>query len=171
MIAFGGVTATLQMAKQTWTWPILVAPIRDEVLLGIDFLKAANVTIFTGQGDLQVGGEMVPGIMMDGSNTYACSVVQSDCDTVIPPESEKIIIGRVTNPMAGTSAVLDGGAIQNGVKVASCLANMESTIPVRVLNLKDHAVRLTKNTHIGKLVEIHNDIGNKQVDFKSEKNK
>ncbi len=62
MVAFGGVTATLQMGSHTWQWPVFVAPIRDEVLLGIDFLKAADVTIFTGQGDLQIGGELVSGI-------------------------------------------------------------------------------------------------------------
>ena len=44
MVAYGGVTATLQIGKKIWNWPVYVAPIRDGVLLGIDFLQGSNLS-------------------------------------------------------------------------------------------------------------------------------
>jgi len=65
MEAEGGVTVTLSLAGSSWTWPVIVAPIRDKLLLGIDFLKATDAYIVARQGTILLNGIMVPGIGAD----------------------------------------------------------------------------------------------------------
>ncbi|XP_061190471.1 uncharacterized protein LOC133198392 [Saccostrea echinata] len=83
----------------------------------------------------------------------------------IPPESEKIIVGRVQVPQSGILSVLNSckDDLPNGVLVGSCLVNMEDKEPVQVLNVRDKKIRLAKGTHLGKLTEVSEDIGSAVV--------
>ena len=50
-------------------WKVLVAPIRDPVILGLDFLLAINASILC-KGDIRVDDQIVPNrwIYPDGSS-------------------------------------------------------------------------------------------------------
>lgn len=78
----------------------------------------------------------------------------------VPPESERIIIGRVQVPRTGTLGVLDScdDELPSGILVGSCLVNMESKVPVRVLNVRDERVRFVKGMHLGKVTEATDEI-------------
>ena len=154
MNAFGGVTATIQMANHPYEWKVFVAPIRDPILLGIDFMKAIDATIHTGQGDVVVDGDIIAGTYSDDDQQpYACSVVKADKDVIIPAASEKIVLGRVVNPVPNKQAVIGANTLPGGIQIGSCLVNMDNTVPIRLLNLMDHEVRVKKDDMLGKLVE------------------
>ncbi|XP_061191756.1 uncharacterized protein LOC133199998 [Saccostrea echinata] len=165
MTAFGGVTATIQIGSQSTHWPVYVAPIRDSVLIGMDILNSLEAVIFTGQGNLRIGREIISGTLSCDNSYPACSSVMVDESCWIPPESEKIIVGRVQVPQSGILSVLDScnDDLPNGVLVGSCLVNMEDKVPVRVLNVRDKKIRLAKGTHLGKLTEVSEDIGSAAV--------
>ena len=59
MIAIGGVTATIQLANHVYKWNFFVAPIRDPILLGLDFLKLINATVYIEQGDVAINGDII----------------------------------------------------------------------------------------------------------------
>ena len=56
MVAYGGVTATFQIANISKEWSVYVAPIRNELLIGLDLMKAVDMNVLTRQGDVTIGG-------------------------------------------------------------------------------------------------------------------
>ncbi|KAK3098956.1 hypothetical protein FSP39_024662 [Pinctada imbricata] len=159
MSAFGGVTATIQMGDKSYNWKIFIAPIRDPILLGIDFMKKIDATIHTGQGNIEVDGQMVIGtVTSDNEEPYACSIVKAASDIIIPAASERIVIGRVVDPAPDKQAVLEVNTLPGGIQVGSCLVNMNSKVPVRLLNLRDHDVTIKRDFVLGKLTEAEDQL-------------
>lgn len=149
MTAFGDVTATLKIGSHTTSWHVYVAPIRDSVLIGMDRLDSLDAVIYTRQGNLRIGKEIISGTLScDGSGrTCSAFLVHENC--WVPPESERIIIGRVQIPRTRTPGVLDScdDELLSGILVGSFLVNMESKVPVRVLNVRDQRVCFVKGMH------------------------
>ena len=159
MQAVGGVTATFHIAGISWERPVYVAPIRDTILLGIDFLEGVDdATILVRQGDLAFGEDLVTG---KTSGERIVNDVVTANDERITPNSEKIIIGRVHHSSPQQTMVLDPSSLKNGLQVGSVLVKARDKIPVRILNLEDKPVTICRDTHIGKLKEvlIQNDVG------------
>ena len=128
--------------------------IRDPILLGVDFMKAIDATIHTGQGDVVVDGDVIAGTYRDDDKQpYACRVVKAEKDVIIPAASEKIVLGRVVNPVPNKQAVIGANTLPGGIQLGSCLVNMDNTVPIQLLNLMDHEVRVKKDDMLGKLVE------------------
>lgn len=105
--AFGVVTATLQIGSHTTSWPVYVTPIRDSVLIGMDLLDSRDAVIYTRQGNLQIGKEIISGTRSCDGSVPVCNPVLVHENCWLPPESERIIIGRVQVPRTATPDVLD----------------------------------------------------------------
>lgn len=105
MTAFGGVTVTLQIGSHTTSWPVYVAPIRDSVLIGMDLLDTLDAVIYTRQGNLRIGKEIISDTLSCDGSVPACSAVLVHENCWVPPESERIIIGRVQVPRTGTPGI------------------------------------------------------------------
>ncbi|KAK3097021.1 hypothetical protein FSP39_005656 [Pinctada imbricata] len=101
--AVGAVTATIQLAKRPYKWDFVVAPIRDPVLLGMDFMKAINATIHTGRGTVIVNDDaIISGILtQENEEPYACGIVQAQNGV-----TEQIMIGRVEGPVPNEQVVI-----------------------------------------------------------------
>ena len=54
-----GLWVTFKVGSKEMEWPVLVAPNREEVLIGLDFLVALDATI-KARGGLGVDGEFIP---------------------------------------------------------------------------------------------------------------
>lgn len=107
MTAFGGVTATLQIGSHITSWPDYIAPIRDSVLIGMDLLDSLDSVIYTRQGNLRIGKDIIWGTLSCDGSVPACSAVLVHENCWVPPESARIIIGRLQVPRTGTLGVLD----------------------------------------------------------------
>jgi hypothetical protein len=111
-----------------------------------------NLTRTLFGGNLQFGKEIIAGSLShDGRNSNGnCSAVLVGENCWLSPESEQIIIGRVQTQHAGTLAVLDtcSDGLQEGILVGSCLVEMEATVPIRVLNVRDKKIRLLKGNEV-----------------------
>ncbi|KAK3086803.1 hypothetical protein FSP39_023704, partial [Pinctada imbricata] len=106
--AVGAVTATIQLAKRPYKWDFVVAPIRDPVLLGMDFMKAINATIHTGRGTVIVNDDaIISGILtQENEEPYACGIVQAQNGV-----TEQIMIGRVEGPVPNEQVVIGNTAL------------------------------------------------------------
>lgn len=77
-------------------------------------------------------------------------------------------------PRTGTLGVLSScdDELTSGILVGSCLVNMESKVPVWVLNVRDGRVCLVTGMHLGKVTEATNEIhvfANSEPEEKSSK--
>lgn len=63
-------------------------------------------------------------------------------------------------PRTGTLGVLSScdDELTSGILVGSCLVNMESKVPVWVLNVRDGRVCLVTGMHLGKVTEASGEI-------------
>ncbi len=132
-----------------------MAPIRDPVLLGLDFLQAANVTIHT-SGKVFIAEELVPAKIVGGDGTdYHVARVVLETDTMLPPESECLVWGEVDNPKPGVCAVLEPYLITETVASGSVVTTMERRVIVRLCNLSSNKTTLLKGACLGLLVETY----------------
>ncbi|KAF4095435.1 hypothetical protein G5714_024513 [Onychostoma macrolepis] len=131
MNAKGGLKVKFQIGTWCTEWEVFVAPIRDPVLLGLDFLQAANVTIHT-SGRVFIAEELVPAKIVGGDGTdYHVARVVLETDTMLPPESECLVWGEVDNPKPGVCAVLEPYLITETVASGSVVTTMERRVIVR----------------------------------------
>ncbi|XP_062621175.1 uncharacterized protein LOC134282792 [Saccostrea cucullata] len=61
MMAVNNVSVRINLGKSTTNWKVCIAPIRDDVLIGMDLLMAVDAVVLARQGDLLVKGELVLG--------------------------------------------------------------------------------------------------------------
>ena len=97
MIAIGGVTATIQLANHVYNWKVFVAPIRDPILLGLDFMKFINAIIYTGQGDVAIDVNIITSTYLDNDQQNANGNLVVDNNIITPAISNEIFLGRVVN--------------------------------------------------------------------------
>ncbi|XP_060083176.1 uncharacterized protein LOC132562451 [Ylistrum balloti] len=154
MTGVGVVTATLQLGEEVKKLPVVIAPIRDNMLVGIDLLQSVLAVIHTGEKNIEVSGKLLPGFSQMADTDIARSVVRVDASVVIPPGSEKMIVSRLENPSQPSQAILETFNHQSGLQIGSCLVCMNQTVPVRVLNLKDCEIKLSESTFLGKVEEV-----------------
>ncbi|KAL7854519.1 hypothetical protein SRHO_G00167090 [Serrasalmus rhombeus] len=110
---------------------ICVAPIHDALLLGLDFLKAADFAIHA-SGQVFIGAEPIPTYLTEGSGPeYAISRVVLKRDTTVPPEC----VHRLCNVSASSKPLARGTFLRLLVeaypdasqsKEESCMVSIES---------------------------------------------
>lgn len=93
---------TLTVGSKSRDWDIYVAPIRDSLLMGFDFMLAADVTILGGD-KVFVEGEPVPSYISGRSQeSYVVSRVLLLKPSALPPQSEYVCmygaLWRTLNP-------------------------------------------------------------------------
>ncbi|MES9879305.1 MAG: reverse transcriptase family protein, partial [Sedimenticola sp.] len=80
----------LKLGKVQYLEKVYVAPIEDEMLLGLDFLQKHQVNINLPQAVLQLPSEIIP-MSMANSNKTRIARVTVDSKTVIPPNTVKLV--------------------------------------------------------------------------------
>ena len=90
----GIATFKFKIKKDEFKWDMYVAPIREDGLLGLDFLFKNNFSLGTNHG-LRLNGKKYPTVIETAP--YGIARVKSkDCVTV-PSNSEIVVHGYVTN--------------------------------------------------------------------------
>ena len=152
MTAQGGITVQIKIGNQTLNWEVYVAPIRDQVLLGLDFLRAADVTI-QARGSLYVSGQRVNSQLINQAMSHWATPVRLEKTVVLQPETEYTVWGRNEDPRPDREGVLEPSTILKGVAIAGTLVQMSPHIPVRIANFSDRHIKLKAGTLLGDLVE------------------
>ena len=147
------VEVDLKLGKTEIAWKVCIAPIRDDVLIGMDFLKEVDGIIMTRQGDLLIKDELIPGRYSKETDYHVCRVTVAN-ETILEPMAETNVVGKVDCPKESVIGVLDPASLKNGTYTGSVLVPMKEKIPVRIINPTHQKVKLPTGTHLGKLVEV-----------------
>ena len=59
MQAYGLATVSIKLGSQHYQLPVCVGPLRDQMLLGLDFMRENYTLVDTGEGDLVIGDQIV----------------------------------------------------------------------------------------------------------------
>ncbi|VDI15382.1 Hypothetical predicted protein [Mytilus galloprovincialis] len=108
------VVAKLSLGKTEIIWQVCIAPIRDDILIGMDLLKEVDGIIMARQGDLLIKDELIPGRYRKETD-YQISRVTVAMETTLEPMAETNVIGRVDRPKESVVGVLDPASLQNEV--------------------------------------------------------
>ena len=92
MDAKGGVLVKMRIGNCTLDWSVYAAPIRDDVLLGLDFLRAGDVTI-RARGALYVGPQKVRSQLVNHTTAYGITPVRLMEAVILEPQTEYILWG------------------------------------------------------------------------------
>ena len=150
----------IQIGSHTYSYRILIADIKFDGILGLDFMTTYSCDIFIKTLSMRIKGEQVPLIRLSQNNLdLRCKVVVAE-DTILPPNSENLVAGRVIGPTPTCNLVIiepNFDFVQKyGVFVANALQepNM-GNIPLRVLNPSNDSLTLHQNCSIAILEEVH----------------
>ena len=136
-------------------WPVYIAPIGEDILLGCDIIDAKDITINTHKG-LLVAGEWLPCEVTRKVN-HAARVALNQ-NVTLPPNSELLTLGITENPVieGGTAAIFEPFIPEDQpFIVAKALVNpVQGKLPIRIVNLSASKVKLGKGYLVGELEAI-----------------
>ena len=148
---------TFNTDSHTYRWRVLVAPIEEDGLRGMDFLFAQNFEL--SRKGLKLDGQRVKTIT-EGLNLEHVKVCVTK-DTVIPANSQVVVSAKVSAACLKHQVALlepiSQREMKGGLIVSSCLVNpsgKEANIPVSVSNVTMENITLHQNTSVGKLSEV-----------------
>ena len=156
----------IQLGENLLKHKVLIADIKYDGILGLDFMTTFSCDILVKKMSLRVRGEHLPLVRFNTSNLdIQCKVVVSE-DTVLLPNTESLIAGRVIGPIpASDMALIDPNLdfmAKHEVLVAKVLINPTMLdIPLRILNPSKDPLTLHKDCHIADLepVIMHSNSG------------
>jgi len=97
-----GVTAKLvkgleiQLGRGNYKWEVYVAPIKYDMIIGLDFMTANQMCIIITRNLVFIAGEVVPAVFKQGLNkSYNISSVVATRGVVVPPNAYMNITGSV----------------------------------------------------------------------------
>ena len=157
----------LTLGGKTYKWDLYVAPIEDQLLLGLDFMVHHKVDPLISQNVLVVDGQYdIPAIFKRNQSkgtmqteTYGVGRVKVSKRVVVPPNTIKLIEGKVDSTFSGSGACMVAPlCAKRGVVLPFATVHLDNnadrTIPMQVVNLSDNFVTLKKDYPLGSLEEI-----------------
>ena len=148
--ASGEVTLTFYVGGKPFTWDVLIAPIADDGMLGLDFLCAHDFE-FTGTG-LWLQGRRVP-LDWEGQLRPVGAAVAAQ-DEVLPACSESILTAIV--PLLQSDLLLEPKLVTTGedpgfMVARGLVSSADSRVPVRLINPGPDEVHVKAGTVLGEV--------------------
>jgi hypothetical protein len=127
---------------------MLVADITDELILGLDVLRACNASVDVGRRVLRIGREV--SLCNRRARPRSSRLTLLD-DEVIPARCERVVLARPDATMKAASALVEPSmkAPPKGLYIASTLVEVRERVPVRIVNVADRDQVLSKGTVVG----------------------
>lgn len=129
-----------QIGRLKFEHKFLIADIANDILLGLDFFEAQNCVIDFHKSQLQIQGQVID-CCDDKGHPYQVTV-QVQYELVIPAQSEKLDVGRLSQDLPISSLV----CVESADKVPGILVATTAQIPakqkvqIRLLNYTDKDV-------------------------------
>lgn len=145
----GKIMLDIRLKNHIFTHEFLLANIKDEAILGMDFFMKHNVDLLFSKSCMKIKGDFIPCFTNRG-DPKCCQI--SVAETVeIPPQSEKIIKGQpcgvIKYDFIGMIESNKSFVEKTGLIIANAVVQQYSNVvPIRVANFGMKAKTVYKNT-------------------------
>ena len=147
----------INLGGRMYRWDLYVAPISDDLLLGLDFMIAYKVDPLISRNVLMIGGLEVPATLKRGSSGQQQGIgrVLISKRTVVPPNSVMRMECNVDRAYDGSTCLVSPGLGKRGLAIPYAAVNVrEGKVVTQVANVSDHFVTLKEGFAIGSIEEI-----------------
>ncbi|CAC5389689.1 Retrovirus-related Pol polyprotein from transposon 297 [Mytilus coruscus] len=152
----GKVKLNIQIGKYSYDYEFLLAEIKDNGILRMDFLTKNKCDLMLSKGYMMLYKERIPCFSNYGDKQNACCRISLNDNVVIPPESEMMVSGKVIDgiPMNLSGIVEpDKNFIEKNWDI-----NSEDTGDAKPIKLRPYRIPLSKKLdaeeEIRKMAEI-----------------
>ena len=161
----GTTTLEFKIKKETFRWTVFIAPIRDDGLLGLDFLQEHNF-VLSAENGLRLNGKKCPTLIQ--KVPYRAIRVCCKETVVVPAYSEMVLegypsSGKVSTKLGVVSPFPNEWDDKLGIAVGHSLIDntkVATGIPVRVMNPSPYEIEIKENTPLGQVTEVDGVSGN-----------
>ena len=145
----------LTLGGKTYNWDIYVAPIADDMLLGLDFMVTFGIDILITRSMISVQGQEIPVIFKQGpTNEKKVGRVLAQHKVVVPPNSVRLVSGHVTEQMDGPYMLAPAHS-KSSLTIPYVTSNVNNQkFPVPITNMTDSFITVKKGTVLGSLEEV-----------------
>jgi hypothetical protein len=161
-------SAGITMGGQKYNWDVCVAPIHDQVILGLDFLKYYNVIINLNSYSFSIRGKSLPITTMrdrEGSD-YVVSRVWLDDKVTIPANSVKQVMARTRLPKSDACFIVSPHEVE--LAIPHVLVRGSEQVRLQFVNTSNEKIILKKNLTVGLATQCDIVQGNLESETNSE---
>ena len=139
------------LGSQTFKIDMYVAPIREDLLLGMDFLHEHQVDILLSRNLIMIHGEEVMAVYKQYTNTKPITVgrITAVTRTVIPPHTVRYVKGKVTGDLTGTCLVVPYCSKPKLLLPFTATTVSDGVAYLPVTNFSNSTVTLKKHASLG----------------------
>ena len=145
----------IQIGENKYKWDVYVAPINDEFILGLDFLKEFAAIIDFETGTITLNGKLTPAILKrnkDGTSVQI-SRVSTERKIVLPPNTMVRTKVKVVPPLEG-EVFVHPILWKKGILLPKVVINGGETGKIAIVNLSNNYVRIAKDLLVGVASEV-----------------
>ncbi|XP_053376966.1 uncharacterized protein LOC128547795 [Mercenaria mercenaria] len=147
----GMIRAEIFIGSQSFDHMVYLADIKSDSILGMDFFKSHKCQIDVSRKSLKLNEEEIPCYHRDVSESFTSCRIQIKENTVIPPETEVIVLGKPTGVVSETIGIVEPNINfieKSGLLVAKALVDIrKGDFPNPSGKLKQEPYTVYKNTN------------------------
>ena len=150
----GIIDVTLTLGNNKFEWPVYVAPIADDLLLGCDVIDEKNITVNTKKG-LEIAGEWITCFVSRSQGEIGRVILRRS--VTIPARCEFLLRGSAENfnNVKSKYAVMQPVVEDNRSFFIGCsVVEPMEKVPVRIVNMSHSPVKLNKGYLLGELHSV-----------------
>ena len=144
----------LAIGKSVFQWDVYVAPITDDIILGLDFLVANECVVDLKSSAVIIEGEVIPAVICrhGGEEFSVCRVTLSQ-RVVVPPQS--CAQGMVSiDGVCSTGYVISPFLIKTDLACPSVVVTGKGRVPMTFVNLGSNFITLKPGKLVGSAMEL-----------------
>ena len=130
---------------------LLVAEIRDEGIIGVDFLMQHGIVLDFAQNTVKCHDKQLE-MSCHRTKERMCRIAVTE-GVLVPPGARKIVEGRTTKPLAEGAWLIESTQqlpVKHSVLLARALVQGQGTkLPLELMNPTDESCYLYPGTHVG----------------------
>ena len=142
----------ITLGSRSYVWDVIIAPIEDNFILGLDFLTTIKCKIDLDVNMLHMGYESVP-MFVKHDSPYSVCRATIITRTIIPPNSVKLVNISLSSPLPVDYILQPAdNLIAFGVPYSLVRGGGIARLPIA--NPFDHSVVMKSSTWLGNAVEL-----------------
>jgi hypothetical protein len=145
----------LTIDNLTFKWNVYVAPISDDLILGLDFMYQHKMQIDLYKGNITLCGKEIPlqKMKQDGGKKFNISKVVLQKRTTVPPEAMLQVVVSLPHVSAAKTYSISPSVLKNGLMIPYTLVKGNNEVVLPITNVSQGFVTLKKGHVVGIAIE------------------